>query len=860
MSTALRTLASVTLSVATAGATAGAPLGFAAAPPTPKGPAERQATGTPAQPTAAQVEFFEKSVRPLLAGSCYNCHSNTATKLRGGLKLDSLASILAGGDTGPAIVPGDVEHSLLIKAVRYLDHDLEMPPKKQLPDAQVKVLEQWVAMGAPHPDALAGITVVPAPRPTMDIAKGREFWSFQPPTKQDPPAVKNAAWSRSAVDQFLLAGMEAKGLTPAPDADKRTLARRVTFDLTGLPPTPEEITAFEKDRSPDAYENLVDRLLASPRFGERWGRHWLDVARYAESSGKESNIVYPHAWRYRDYVIDSFAKDKPYDRFLREQLAGDLLPAANDDERAANIIATGYLAIGSKGHNTRGVPQFTMDLVDEQIDAVGQGILGVTVACARCHDHKFDPIPQRDYYAMAGIFLSTQTQYGTYRTQGNSHPATLADLPAGAHLPDGPTMPSALRSAYKQQLARVESQEKEAEALRLKAREAMRGGADRNAALTAEQQRQLQRTRFADGQTEQVSDLLARYGEDGKATGANRLAMGAAEKQKPTDARLLSRGEIEKPGEAVPRGFPQVLTGPGAPVIRTGSGRRELADWITDESNPTTARVWANRVWMQLFGAGIVPTPNNFGASGSPPTNQPLLDWLAVDLMEHDWSTKHLIRTLVTSHAYRMSSRADQRALEVDPDNTLVWRMPKRRLEAEEIRDAMLMCAGTLDLTPPVGSTAAFMEGADRNPLVSRMIGTEEPVRSVYLPVLRDHVNEMLDVFDFAEPAFVSAGRETTSVPTQALFMMNSERVTKAAQSMADRLLAVNLSDTERVQRAFELCYGRRPTQGEMVAVTTFFKGFPQAQGGRDMRAVQRQGWTAFCQALFQAAEFRMID
>ncbi|MFO0963214.1 MAG: PSD1 and planctomycete cytochrome C domain-containing protein [Phycisphaerales bacterium] len=821
----------------------GSPAGVGAAPPTPD-----------------QIEFFEKSIRPLLSSSCYRCHSATADKVRGGLRVDTLAALLAGGDTGPAIVPGDPDHSLLITAVRWSDHDLEMPPKKKLPDESIKLLERWVAMGAPHPDALGGAPVTPAPRAGIDIEKGRDWWAFKPPVKIDPPATKDAAWARTPVDRFLLAGIEAKGLRPAPDADRRALIRRVTFDLTGLPPTPEEIAAFEKDRTPQAYEKLVDRLLASPAYGERWGRHWLDVARFAESSGKESNVVYPHAWRYRDYVIDSFAADKPFDRFLREQLAGDLMPAANDQQRAEQLVATGYLAIGSKGHNTRGVPQFAADLIDEQIDAMSQGMLGITIACARCHDHKFDPIPQRDYYAMAGIFLSTQTMYGTYRSQGNAHPATLAELPAGASMPNGPVMPSMLRDAYKQQLARAEEMDKEAEALRMKAQEAVRGGASRATALSAAEQQKLQRARFADGQTEAAADLLVRFGEDGKATATNRLAMAVKDREKAQDAPLLSRGEIDKPGDRVPRGVPQVLVTAAAKPIRSGSGRMELANWVSDESNPLTARVWANRVWQHLFGDPLVGTPNNFGANGVMPTNQALLDWIAVDLMEHDWSTKHLVKSLVMSHAYQMSSRADARALEVDPDNTLVWRMPKKRLEAESIRDAMLMAAGLLQRERPVGSVAALMEGADRNPIVARLMSAEPDVRSVYLPVLRDHVVEMLDVFDFAEPAFVSAERDTTSVPTQALFMMNSERVTRAAQAMADRLIAMDASDPERVRRAFELCFGRRPTQGEMTAVATFFKQFPTAQGTRDTRTVQRQGWTAFCQALFQTAEFRMLD
>jgi hypothetical protein len=783
--------------------------------------------------------------------------------VRGGLKVDTLAALLAGGDGGPAIVPGDVGHSPLIQAVRWTDTDLQMPPKAKLPDDAIAALEQWVRMGAPHPDALKPAdrnAAAPSRQAGIDIAKGREWWSFRAPVKLDPPRTKDATWARSPIDGFLLAGLEAKDLRPAPDADRPTLIRRLSFDLLGLPPTPEEVDAFVRDRSSDAYEKLVDRMLASQRFGERWGRHWLDVARYAESSGKEANVVYPHAWRYRDWVIAAFNADEPYDRFLRRQLAGDLLQATSADERAANLVATGYMAIGTKGHNTRGGPQFAMDLADEQIDAIGQGILGVTIACARCHDHKFDPIPQRDYYALAGVFLSTKTEYGTYRTQQNNHPATLASLPSAASLPDGPTMPTVLRQFYAQQVERAKADSAAADELKAKAREAIKAGATRANALTPQEQQRLQRARDADALLEAASDVLARYDESGKATKANRLAMAATDRVQPINAKFLQRGEIDKPGAVIPRGFPQVLTAPGTPAVSEGSGRLQLADWVTSRGNPLTARVWANRVWLHLMGKGLVPTPDNFGASGARPANQALLDWLAVDLMEHDWSTKSLIRAIVTSHAYRMSSRADRAALDVDPDDTLWWRMPKRRLDAEAIRDAMLAAAGTLDLNPPVGSPVGLLEGSDRNPIVSRLIAADTPNRSVYLPVLRDHVDEMLDLFDFAEPAYVSGDRDETSVPTQALYMMNSERVTKAALAMADRLLALKASDTERVERAFQLCYARRPTTSEMSAVKKFFGDFPAAQTGKDVRTTQRQGWAAFCQALFQAAEFRMID
>ena len=814
-----------------------------------------------APPSAEGIEFFEKSVRPVLVANCSGCHSATASKVRGGLRVDSLESLLAGGDSGPAIVPGDPDASLLVKAIRYRDPDTEMPPKGKLPEEAIKAIERWVAMGAPHPDSVEAPAGSP-PASTIDLERGRGFWAYKPPVRTEPPATKDAAWPAGPVDRFILAGLEAAGLRPQPDADRSTLARRVSFGLTGLPPSPEELELFLKDRAPDAYERFVDRLLASPDFGERWGRHWLDVARYAESSGKESNILYPHAWRYRDYVIDSFASDKPFDEFLREQIAGDLLPAADDDERAEHLVATGYLAIGPKGHNTRGKQQFRADLVDEQIDAIGQGLLATTIACARCHDHKFDPIPQRDYYAMAGIFLSTETAYGTYQVPGNDHPSAVLQLPAGADVPNGPSMPGPLRRAVLGQRERASEDKEMLAELRQKARDARRPGS--GVTLTAQEQARLVRARSADGRERASGDLLARFAEDGTATERNRLAMGVREMPRPTDARLLARGELTSPGESVPRGFPQVLGAGDAPRIRSGSGRRELADWIASRGNPLTARVWANRVWLHVFGRPIVATPDNFGASGAQPSHPELLDWLAVEFMEGGWSTKRLVRTLVLSRTYRMGSDADRTAMEKDPDNRLLWRMPSRRLEAEAIRDAMLQAAGTLERKRPVGSPVNYFEGSDRLPVVTNLIGADRPVRSVYLPVLRDHVDEMLDVFDFAEPAFVSGDRDETSVPTQALFMMNDERVLAASTAMARRVMAGAESEADRVRLAFAIALGRAPSASESSAARKFLREFgggaTAGRPRRDRAPAEQAAWAALCQGLFQSAEFRTVD
>jgi mono/diheme cytochrome c family protein len=830
-----------------------------------------------------EVAFFESKIRPLLVSHCYGCHSDRAEKVKGGLRLDTRDATLAGGESGPVLVPGDVEGSLLIRAVRYADPDYEMPPKGKLSAEAIADLERWVAMGAPDPRGSKPGTIDSAGPDlygrTIDIAEGKRFWSFQAPAKPPIPAVKDPEWPLGDVDRLVLAAMEAKGLAPEGDAQRRDWLRRVTFDLTGLPPTVAEIAAFESDRSAAAEATVVDRLLASPAFGERWGRHWLDVARYAESSGKENNVLYPHAWRYRDYVIASFNADRPLDEFLTEQIAGDLLPSTDADDRARKLVATGFLAVGTKSHNAQNPRQFAFDLADEQLDAVTQGMLGLTVSCARCHDHKFDPIPQRDYYAMAGIFLSTATAYGTERGPGNRRPADIVVLPDGASAPDGPVMPAARRGLIAQA---AENLRRQAET----AKERAESSGDRQALIRARQQAEVAAV---------ANTILERFDADGNPTKANRLAMGAVESDRLIDAPILTRGEVDQAGERVPRGFPQVLAHDSTPSIAGGSGRRELAAFIADESNPLTARVWANRVWLHLFGRGIVSTADNFGASGEQPSNQALLDYLAVRLVELDWSTKSLIRELVLSRTYRLASSHDSAKAQIDPEAIFLWRFPNKRLEAEAIRDAMLAAAGTLDLTPPIGSPVNFGEGsprADGRPIMTFEWSDPQRHRSVYLPVVRDRIPLALEVFDFPEPAYVVGDRNETNVATQALYLMNDPNVIAAADAFADRLLAIDGKDADRIKAGFEIALGRPATSAEIVAsrefLRDFAKSFPAATAkptaetdrrpGQRLRerAAQRlsgsaqaaptapsetkAAWSALCQAIFQSAEFRTLD
>ncbi|MEQ1893846.1 MAG: DUF1549 domain-containing protein, partial [Planctomycetota bacterium] len=676
---------------------------------------------------AAELEFFEKKIRPVLAESCYSCHSSSAKRLKGELKLDSREAMLAGGVTGPVLVPGNVEASLLITAVRYEDLEFAMPPKEKLADEAVRDLERWVALGAPWPSSAKTAESGGASLGrTIDLELGKQFWSFRAPVRSEPPAVKDADWAWTPVDRFLLAAMEARGVAPVKDADKRTWLRRVTFDLTGLPPTPEEAAAFEKDSADGAHERVVDRLLASRAYAERWARHWLDVARYGESSGMDSNVIYSHAWRYRDWVVEAFAADIPYDEFLRKQLAGDLEPAADDSARAWNQIATGYLALGPKNHNERDPRQFALDVADEQIDAVSRGMLGLTLACARCHDHKFDPVPIEDYYALAGIFLSSETRYGTQETPGNRRGSALIELPADAHVPNGPQREPLLAELLARGEQRMERErEKRAEK-----------GEDAGRMEREDRQRRAQ-----------ADDLARRFDAEGKATAANKLAMGVVEGEA-RDIAVLERGELDKPGAPAPRGVPRVFrTEAAAAKIKEGSGRRELAAWIASAENPLTARVWANRVWLHLFGSGIVRSPDNFGAGGDAPDHPELLDWLATELVARGWSTKALVRTLVLSHAYRLDSAHDERHAELDPDVVTRWRMPERRLEADAIRDAVLSAAGML-AAAPLGSPTGAVEGILRREELANLLTRERPVRSLYLPSLRGHLVDALEVFD----------------------------------------------------------------------------------------------------------------
>jgi hypothetical protein len=795
-----------------------------------------------------ELAFFEKHIRPVLVNQCYQCHSATE-KIKGGLALDTKAGTLAGGESGhPAVVPGRVDESALFEAISWTNEDMQMPPKQKLPADVVAAFKKWIEMGAPDPRE--GTTQGGGKR-EIDIAEGRKHWAFSKPVKPAPPVTKESSWARTDLDRFVLAGLEAQNLKPVSDADRQTLIRRISYDLTGLPPTPDEVRSFLADRSPDAVERVVDGYLDSERFGERWARHWLDIARYGESSGKEVNVLYAHAWRYRDYVIESFKKDKPYDLFLKEQIAGDLMKSRDKRDQAEKIVATGFLAIGPKAHNERDRRQFMLDMADEQIDVMSQAMLGVTISCARCHDHKFDPITQRDYYALAGIFLSTETLYGTYSQLQNIHPSTLIELDDDAGLPASLANISPAEVAILKQ--RKEQAERTADAAIENARAQGMSRSDPVASFV--------RLRNLRSQAEARESDLDLFRDDGT---PRTLAMGTLDRDRPLDSPLLIRGEVSQPGQVVPRGLVEVLCAEGEPLkISEGSGRLDLAYWIASRENPLTARVMVNRVWLKLFGKGIVETPDNFGVMGVKPTNQPLLDHLAVSFMENGWSVKSLIKEIMMSRSYQLSAANSAANEAVDPENRYTWRMTPRRLDAEAIRDGMLAVAGVLNLYPVDGSPVA-RAGEGREGLL-RLLGeinnSPQTSRSIYLPIVRDQIPEMLTLFDFPDASLVTGDRDSTNVPSQSLFLMNSAQVIGLADAFAKRIAAYEGGDSERISYAFQLAYGRDHTAVEGQAIRQFFADFIKKQSTRTSPEQARNAaLSAFAQSLLASAEFRYLN
>jgi len=772
------------------------------------------------------VAFFEKRIRPVLEEHCYDCHSAEAPKVKGGLKLDSREGWAKGGDSGPAIVPGKPDDSLLITGVRHWDKSFQMPPEHALPPQAIADFVEWVKLGAPDPRT-GDAAPAKAKASKSDDAKGRQHWAFQPVQPRERPAVKDAAWPRNDLDFFTRARMEAAGVAPFPDADIRTLIRRASFDLIGLPPTPEEVAAFEQScttqGAPAAFTALIERLLASPHYGERWGRHWLDVARYADTCGNASDYPVPQAFKYRNYVITAFNGDLPFDQFIREQIAGDLLPAGSTEERERRIVATGYLASARHFAGGKGEPHLT---IEDTIENIGRAFLGLSVSCARCHDHKFDPISQADYYALYGVFSSTT--YPHPGSEGKNRPENLVPLLAPAELEAAKKLwqekLNAFDAAAKAADAVIEAAKKEPETPERKTRIDQ---ATKERDATREQRRVL---------AESPTWPLAYAVSEGK----------------PADARLQVRGDPKRLGEPIPRRFPEILGGQSLTADGKASGRRELAEVIASPSNPLTARVMVNRIWQHHFGRALVNTPNDFGLRGEAPTHPELLDFLAKKFIESGWSVKAMHRLILTSRTWQLASTGPVQA--ADPNNALWHRAERRRLDAESIRDTLLFVSGDLDPKPgdahpfPAVHTWGFTQ---HNQFFASY---DTPQRTVYQMQQRLRRHPFLGLFDGADPNSSTATRQSSTTPLQSLFVMNDPFVHERAAKLSARLLRERPDDSARIGRAFELLYGRAPEAEETQMAAAYLAQLTEK------KLPAEQTWQSLTRALLAANELVYLD
>ena len=942
-------------------------------------------TATAAPPTKEQLDFFESRIRPIFANNCYKCHSPANGTPMSGLELDWKGGWEQGGIYGPSIIPGDPDKSLLIQAVRYTEPTLKMPPANnpRLSTEQVNDLVTWVRMGAPDPR-----TTRPSGNASAYGGSGKNHWAFKPVSKPAPPAVKNEAWVKNEVDRFVLAKLEANGMSANGPADKRTLIRRAYYDLIGLPPTPEQVNAFLADNSPNAFEKVVDGLLASPRYGERWGRHWLDVARYSDTKGqfdrrREETPVYPYAWTYRDYVIKAFNDDLPYDQFIREQLAADrLVDRDNPKANLAPLAAMGFITLGDHFNGNMN------DIINDRIDVTSKAFLGLTVTCARCHDHKFDPIPTADYYSMYGIFANSMepiekpiivptnpayTEYlvkrrdlderiktmreqnirslfGDYRQHGEFYllALTMPENQRANYLRKNGADPALLqnwnnvtRGAFRAgapifgvwaALSRPPEQRFAQQAPRILdnlfgsergdqlnpiVEKAFQGKSPRNIKDVAEIYGKLfARTdpewetamatvmeaatfrflpRPAQNQYRQLrvqSDVLELVDP-----GAPARAHVLLDVARPKDFPILVRGQAETPGDVVPRRFLEVLSGTNRPKFRDGSGRLELANAIASKTNPLTARVMVNRIWQHHFGEGFVSTPDDLGNQSSPPTHPELLDWLATRFMADGWSVKKLHKVILLSATWQQSSRNNPQFAEKDPFNRMLWRANVRRLEFEPLRDSVLSLGGRLVQTlggHPVdlseGTSVPQGRGRGRGALNGENRLSTEPRRTVYGLVDRADLSEVLNTFDFASPNVPTGRRYETTVPQQALFLMNSPLVIEQVRNVVNReTFQQTESDDERIQFLYELFFQRPAADAELRAgrdfVATFrsepasnpttaapgprgargARGAAQGRGGRGRGAtpvvrVPLTGWQEYAHALLLTNEAAFVN
>ncbi len=744
------------------------------------------------------LDLFEKKIRPVLVGQCYSCH--TGKSAAGGLHVDSADGIRA------AISPGDPEKSVLVHAIRR-DGNLKMPPAAPLPADEIADIEEWIRIGAPDP------RTAPAP-PPYDFEKAKQFWSFQPVKDPAPPALSDPAWSKTAIDRFIKSKLDEKNLTPAGVAARRVLIRRATYDLTGLPPAPEEVDAFVADLSPNAYDKLIDRLLASPQYGERWGRHWLDLVRYADTCGDNADFPVPDAYRYRNWVIKAFNDDKPYDRFVREQIAGDLIDHGDR-------VATGYLAIARRFGS--GADEFHLT-IDDTIDNLGKTMLGLSVACARCHDHKFDPIPSRDYYALFGILQSTKFPFPGTELYPHAKDFVAIDPKNTKRLKD-----------YQDETSDLDRHMR-----------ALMDGKERKELSKEDREKEIWR----------IKDRLAVLEHDAP----NIAKLYAVSEGKPGDAKIQQKGDPRKLGAVVPRGFLTVLGGQTLSEPELGSGRRELADWIVE--SPLFARVMVNRIWQYHFGKGIVSTSNDFGVRGDPPVNPELLDWLASRFRESGYSIKAMHRLIMKTRAYQLASAHNPIDAKIDPKNEFQWRFDRRRLDAEEIRDSMLAAAGDLDRE--MGGPHPFPPEVSfkftQHKQFFAVYDTHK--RSVYLMQHRLKKHPMLEAFDGADPNATTPKRSAEETSIQALTMLNSAFVEEQADLLAVRAGMAFPSEPDRIRYAYRLLFGRAPSAAEIAECSQFLMK-ATAEFKKSNLAADRQPRAALASlmhVLLASNEFIFID
>lgn len=787
----------------------------------------------------AGIQFFESKVRPVLLDYCVDCHG--ADTQESELRVDTPAHLLLGGKSGPLTVSGQPDRSLLISAIRYQDEALQMPPDEKLPANVIADLVKWVEMGAPLPET---DMVVARKRLPFDLSEARKHWAFQTPQRPPVPETERDQELPNPIDRFLQAKREEQKLTPAAKASKRTLIRRAYLNLIGLPPTPAQVQAFLNDERPDAFDRVVEELLASPHYGERWGRHWLDIARYADSNGLDENVAHGNAWRYRDYVIAAFNADKPFDQFVREQIAGDLL-AGDQVPNHDQLIATGFLSLGPKVLAESDKTKMLMDIIDEQIDTTGRVFLALTFGCARCHDHKFDPIRADDYYALAGIFKSTHTMESLKTiAKWNEH------VIASPEQLEEKQQYDAKVAAVEAQIAAIEKALKEQQQTEKTTAKVDATGekvAVEESAADAEPK---------PAQKDDLPTLKAQLKELKEKAPVLPTAMGVRDSE-PVDVPIHVRGSHLSLGREVSRGVPLVLASTDDPTLKQPeqSGRLELANWLASPDHPLTARVWVNRVWRWHFGEGLVATVDNFGILGQRPSHPELLDWLAVEFVEKGWSVKDLHRLIMSSETYQMSSAYDVEDAELDPENVYYWRMNKQRMEAEVFRDSILAVSGQLDRT--MGGSMLHVKNREFifNHTSKDETNYDTTRRSIYLPVIRNNLYVGFSLFDYTDASVPNGNRETSTVAPQALYALNSDFMLNSAEKLAEKLVAEHAEIADRIRALFENTFCRLPSESEISVIEGHLE-FMQSS----LKQNEQLAWASLCQTFLISNEFIYVE